>query len=119
MHPFQHSYDSQADILPTHSVSWVVRRCMGWCFAWLHSRSPPIFVCRCANVQECSRKWTEFVHHSGALGVWALAQSLRILTMACILESGIRAAVPPTLKRVVRRVPVELNKREEAGLMIR
>ena len=29
------------------------------------------------------------------------------------IDSGARAAVPPTLKRVVRRVLVELNKREE------
>ena len=32
-----------------------------------------------------------------------------------LLKSGARAAVPATLKRVVRRVLVELNKRDEGG----
>ena len=32
-----------------------------------------------------------------------------------LLKSGVRAAVPSTLKRVVRRVVVELNKREEGS----
>ena len=31
----------------------------------------------------------------------------------CILKSGAHAEVPPTLKRVVRRVLVDPNKREE------